>query len=303
MKLTNLQALVTAIDQGSLRAAARSLGITQPALTKSIKDLEMEVGTGLLLRNSKGVFPTAQGSVLYKHALVVFKELAEAREDLRQLSGNTGGHISVAAVPLAVFLLIPETLRTFTAEFPHTNLQVSEELYMAQLQRLRKGEVDLAVGGIPDGLPMGEFLIEPLIKTTMVVVVGKTNPLRHVQSLSDLTNAKWVYTATNSEKGYARRLFELHGLNPPPAGAVVNSTLALLSLVVGSNYVGLMPEQITQNPALAPFIQVVPIREKGLPLDVAVMIRQDNVVKPIIRHFIAHLHRAAHHLERGWSPG
>ena len=302
MKLANLQALVAAIDHGSLRNAARNLGLTQPALTKAIRDLEMELGTRLLLRSSRGVFPTAQGQVLNKHALTVLRELASAQEQLRLLSGEQGGELSIAAVPLAVMLLIPETLRTFGREFPEVKLQVSEELYMAQMQRLRKGDVDVAVGGVPDGLPTGEFIVEPLLRTTMVVVVQKGSPRAYAQTLAELSDAKWVYTAASSDQGYARQLFESNGLPAPRIGAVVNSTLALLSLVSSADYVGLMPEQITRHPALAPFLSVVPIREKGLPLEVGVMVRQDASVSPIMRHFIAHLHRAAHHVAQGHLP-
>jgi LysR family transcriptional regulator, regulator of abg operon len=296
MKIANLQALVAAIDHGSLRNAARKLGMTQPALTKSIRDLEAELGAPLLQRSSKGVFPTAHGQALNQHALVVLRELATAREQLRQLSGDLGGELSIGAVPLAVMLLIPETLRTFGREFPQVHLRVSEELYMAQLQRLRKGEVDVAVGGVPKGLPLGEFLIEPLIQTRMVVVVKRGSPLAKAQSLLDLAGAKWVYTAANSQEGYARQLYESHGLAAPQIGAVVNSTLTLLSLVTSADYVGLMPEQITQHPALSPLLSVIPVREKGLPLEVAAMVRSDTALNPITKHFIAHLHRAAHQL-------
>ena len=296
MKIANLQALVAAIDHGSLRNAARKLGVTQPALTKSIRDLETELGAPLLQRSSKGVFPTAHGQALNQHALVVLRELASAREQMRQLSGDLGGELSIGAVPLAVMLLIPETLRTFGREFPQVHLRVSEELYMAQLQRLRKGEVDVAIGGVPAGLPLGEFLIEPLIQTRMVVVVKRGSPLARAQSLLELAGAKWVYTAANSQEGYARQLYESNGLAAPQIGAVVNSTLTLLSLVTSADYVGLMPEQITRHPALSQLLSVVPVREKGLPLEVAAMVRSDSALNPITKHFIAHLHRAAHQL-------
>jgi LysR family transcriptional regulator, regulator of abg operon len=302
MKIANLQALVAAIDHGSLRNAARKLGMSQPALTKSIRDLETELGAPLLQRSSKGVFPTAHGQALNQHALVVLRELATAREQLRQLSGNLGGELSIGAVPLAVMLLIPETLRTFGREFPQVHLRVSEELYMAQLQRLRKGEVDVAVGGVPEGLPLGEFRIEPLMKTRMVVVVKRGSSLSRAQSLMELAGAKWVYTAANSQEGYARQLYESHGLAAPHIGAVVNSTLALLSLVTSADYVGLMPEQITQHPTLSSLLSVVPVREKGLPLEVAAMVRSDTALNPITKHFIAHLHRAVHQLSMQRLP-
>jgi LysR family transcriptional regulator, regulator of abg operon len=248
--------------------------------------------------NSKGVVPTAQGKVLYEHALRVTRELNAATDEIRQLGGTMTGELTVGAVPLAVMLLIPETLRTFGKEFPDIKLRISEELYIAQLQKLRSGEMDIIVGGIPEGLSTGEFVVEELMTTSMVVVVRTGSPRAKAQNLSQLAGAKWVYTGASSTSGYAKLLFERNGMAAPPVGAVVNSTLALLSIITTGDFVGLMPKQIAVHPLVAQFLTVVPIAEGGFPLSVGAMVRSDAVVSPVIRHFIAHLHRAAHQVAR-----
>lgn len=297
MKLNALMALVAAIEEGSLRGAARRLGVSQPALTKMVKELEIQLAAPLLVRTSQGVLPTAQGQVLHEHALRVGKELQSATDQISQLSGHMRGELNIGAVPVAVMLLIPETLRTFGRDFPEIRLRVSEELYIAQLQRLRSGQVDIAVGGIPPGLASGEFVTEALMQTRMDVVVRHGSPLARATCLADLQDAKWVYTGSSSESGYAKQLYESHGLPAPRVGAVVNSTLALLSLVGSGDHVGLLPRQIAEHPLAAPYVSVVPVREAGLPLTVGAIVRSDAVVKPAVRHFIAHLHRAAHQLK------
>lgn len=296
MKLIALKALAAAIETGSLRSAARQLGLSQPALTKTVRELEVELGAALLMRSSKGVVPTAQGKVLFEQARKTLRELDTAVDQVQQLGGRMVGELSVGAVPLAVMLLIPETLRTFGAAFPDIRLRVSEELYVAQLQRLRKGEVDVALGGIPPGLASGEFVVEPLLDTRMVVVVRKGHPLASARSLRELARAQWVYTGATSDEGYAKTLYESHGMAPPAVGAVVNSTLALLSLVGSGDFVGLLPQQIAVHPLCARYLQVVPVAEQGLPLTVGAIVRSDSAVSPAVRHFIAHLHRAAHHI-------
>jgi DNA-binding transcriptional LysR family regulator len=302
MKLSALQALVVAIDEGSLRNAARKLGVSQPALTKMVRELERELAAVLLVRTTQGVLPTAQGKVLYEHARSVGRELTAATDQISQLSGRMVGKLAVAAVPVAVMLLIPETLRTFRRDFPEMQLRVREELYLAQLQLLRSGEVDVAVGGVPHGLPSGEFVVEPLLPTAMVVVARRDSPLARARSLQELSAVPWVYTGASADEGYAKTLFESSGLPPPPVGAVVNSTLALLSLVATGDFVGLMPEQITSHPLVAQHFAVVPVEQAGLPLTVAAMVRSDAVVSPAVRHFIAHLHRAAHQASKNpWT--
>jgi DNA-binding transcriptional LysR family regulator len=111
-----------------------------------------------------------------------------------------------------------------------------------------------------------------------------------------LAQESWIYTGNSQQTGYASRLFESHGLQAPPAGAVVNSTLALLALLGSGDLLGLMPEQIISHPLVQNIVRV-PVQEPGLPLTVGIMIRSSSVVSPAIRHFISHLHRAAQQLK------
>ncbi|HEY6087779.1 MAG TPA: LysR substrate-binding domain-containing protein [Burkholderiaceae bacterium] len=296
MKLLALKALVAAVEEGSLRSAARRLGLSQPALTKSIRELERELAATLLTRSNTGVVPTAQGKVLFESARAADRELSTAVDQIRQLGGAMVGDLSVAAVPLAVMMLIPETLRTFSREFPQIRLRIHEELYIEQLSRLRKGEVDVAIGPLPAGIPAGELIIEPLMPISMVVVVGKGSPWARARSLSELTEARWVFTGATTDSGYARHLFAQHGLPPPPAGALVNSTLSLLALICGGDFVGLMPQPIADHPLAANYMVSLPLREGPLVATLAAMSRPQNALTPAVRHFVAHLGRAAHHL-------
>lgn len=303
MKLTALNALVAAVEEGSLPSAARRIGMAQSALTKLVRELERELSTTLLQRSTTGVVATAQGKVLYERACAANRELNEAVQQIDQLGGHMVGELSIGAVPLAVMLLVPETLRTFGREFPKIQLQVREDLYIAQLTNLRKGDVDVALGPIPDNLPAGEFHAEPLMPISMAVVVGKGNPLARARSLRQLADARWVYTSLSGNTGYARLLFEQHGLVPPAPAAVVNSTLGLMALIGHGDCVGLMPLPLASHPAALPFMTVVPIKEGHLDLTLGAIVRNEAMLKPAVRHLLVHLHRAAQHVGLPMSRG
>jgi len=296
VKLTSLRALVAAVEEGSLRSAARRIGVSQPALTKMIRELERELSTTLLLRSTTGVLATAQGMVLYERATAANRELSHAVEQIQQLGGRMTGALTIGAVPLAVMLLVPETLRTFGREFPEIQLRIIEELYIAQLTRLRKGEVDIALGPLPDQLPHGEFTVETLMPIEMVIVVRKGHALARARRLADLADAPWVYTGATADSGYAKVLYERHGLKPPPAGALVNSTLGLLAILTSGDCVGLLPKQIAVHPYATAYLDIVDVAEGPLQLTIGALARADTALKPSVRHFLAHLHRAAHHL-------
>lgn len=300
MKLSTLQALVAAVEEGSLRAAARRVGVSQPALTKMVRELEHELSAALLARSTTGVVPTVQGKVLYERACVAIRELAGAVDEIQQLGGHMVGELRIGAVPLAVMLLIPETLRTFGREFRHVHLHIREELYIEQLMNLRRSDVDVAIGPIPDHLPQGEFHTEALLPVSMVVVVRRGSALESAQSLEDLRSARWVYTGVGGITGYARKLFERHGMQAPAVGATVNSTLGLLSLIGSSgDFVGLMPEPLMRHPLASAFLSVPALREGPLALTVHAITKADTALKPAVRQFLVHLHRAAHHIEQG----
>lgn len=298
MKLNALQALVAAIEEGSFRGAARRLGVSQPALTKTLRELELELSTTLMERSTRGVTPTLQGKVLYERALNVQRELTAATDAINQMGGNMVGTLSVGAVPLAVTLLVPEAARTFNRDFPGVKLRIVEELFLAHLPRLRRREVDIAIGGIPDDLVSGEYSIEPLMQTRMIPVVRRGHQLAKATSLAELGRAGWIYTGVTSDTGYATALFAMHHLPAPVAAASVTSTLALMALLTSSDHVGLLPEQLAAHPLTAQFVVAPPIAEAGLPLQVGAIARHESMVLPAVRHFIAHLHRAAYRLTR-----
>ena len=93
MKLAALNALIAAVEDGSLRAAARRVGVSQPALTKMLRELERELSTTLLVRSTTGVVPTAQGRALYETVL----RLARARHPVVE-AGIFGADMQVALV-------------------------------------------------------------------------------------------------------------------------------------------------------------------------------------------------------------
>ena len=297
MKLNALRALIAAIDTGSLRSAAKQMGLSQPALTKMVRELEAELGAPLLQRSTTGVIPTAHGRILHARGSAATRELDEAAQQIGQMGGRMVGALSVAAVPLALLMLVPEAVRTFSAEFPSIMLELREELYVEQLAQLHQKAVDVVVGPIPKDLRPGECHVEKLMHIEMAVVVRRGNHAQaRATSLQQLTDARWVYTSLSGHTGYVRTLFESHGLPAPPPGAIVNSTLGLVSLIANGDGVGLMPLPIASHPAAKPYLSVVPIKEGPLVLEVAAMVRSEAMLKPMVRKFLTHLHRASAHL-------
>ena len=106
MKFTAIKAFVAAVESGSLRNAARLLDISQPAITKLIKELEADVQASLLTRTSTGVSLTPQGLILFEKARKITRDLSVVKDEILQFNGLMRGDLTIAAVPLAVMMLI-----------------------------------------------------------------------------------------------------------------------------------------------------------------------------------------------------
>lgn len=293
IKSSWLTAFVAAVEQRSIRGAASHLGVSQPAITRLVHDLERDIGAPLLTRSSGGVIPTAQGQVLYEHARIAMRELVAARAEIGRINGQAAGEISIAAVPLAV-MFVPQAMRTFRECFPGTQIRLREELYMERMRLLREGRVDIAVGPIPSDLSTSEFESEEMLVAEMAVVVGRGHRLARATSLRDVAPGRWVYTsAVLGEEDYAHTLFAMNGIQPPAPAAIVNSTLALLSLVAQGDYVALMPRRMAEHPAVAHALCVVQLVEGFLSLPVGSITLRRASVKESVKQFIAHLRIAA----------
>ena len=102
LKTRELQVFLAVAESRSIAEAARRLSLTQPAVSKSINELESTLGVTLFERDSRGIYPTRYAEVLRKRALVIFGEIRLAGEEITQLTNADSGKISLGAMPVAV---------------------------------------------------------------------------------------------------------------------------------------------------------------------------------------------------------
>ena len=105
-----------------------------------------------------------------------------------------------------------------------------------------------------------------------------------------------MYKRQRPTSGYAKVLFENNNITPPLPGAVVNSTLGLISLIASGNYVGLMPKKLMDSPIAKKYLCQIKTVEPPLKLTLGVIVRHDKFLSSSIKNFIKHLHRAAAHI-------
>lgn len=212
MKLHQLRALVMIADCGSIRAAARQLGISQTAVAKALRELEEGLQLPLLVRNASGVVLTSYGQSLLQHARQMLSQLERAQLELAHLSDQAQGQLCLGISPWMGMTLLPEVVTLFRQRMPRVRLEVFEGLMAVTLPRLRDGTMELAVGLVTSLLPRPEYTSEQILSYRMAVVARHGHPLRGSRTLHDLLEQDWVVNYPDiGHDNLMNELFWQHG--------------------------------------------------------------------------------------------
>lgn len=293
MKLHQLLAALTVAEKGSLRAAARELGMSQPALTHNIGELERELGAALFERRSHGMTPTPVGELFLRRAKVIASESRRAKEEVAQFLGSDQGEVVVCLSIVAHLVLLPMAWPLFQARFPGARLRVIEGSLPAVEARLRDGSVDFFIGPAPDGDLSREFVLEHLFDNTRAVYARRGHPLAHARSLAELTDARWITTAAtdNAEQKFAE-VFALHRLPAPRVVAQAESMLTMLMMVMSSDVLAISLRQYNEFPLTRSALQVIEVKER-LPAPQVVIIRRAALPLTPAAEYLADMFRRA----------
>ncbi|WP_370247244.1 LysR family transcriptional regulator [Nocardioides sp.] len=189
------------VRAGSISAAARARGWTQPALSQHLAALERSIGTPLLLRGAGGVRPTDAGRLLLARADTIAGELHLAAEELAAVAGGRRGRVRIAAYPSGAATLLPRALAALQATRPDLDVAVVEAEPPEALAALEAGEVDLALvfdydGDLRPGPPddRGGRTRVALGEEPVDLVLPPGHPLADVVPLrlADLADAPWI---------------------------------------------------------------------------------------------------------------
>ncbi len=198
-----LRVLSEVVGRGSFSAAAEALSYTQSAVSQAIARLEAETGTMLVVRDRRGVRPTAAGATLVEHAESIFAQVEAAEADLAAVLGVRGGRLRVASFPSAGATLMPIAVATFRQRHPDVSLSLAEGEPEEIAPRLRAGEFDLALlfefPGVRERPGVGLRTLM-LLEDPMHVALPAEHPLagKRALTLADLRDQDWVQTSDSS---------------------------------------------------------------------------------------------------------
>lgn len=262
MKLTQLRDLAAVAELGGLRRAARHLGVAQPAITRSIRDLEHELGAALFERSATGMALTPIGVAFLRRSLAAQSELERARDEVHQLKGLNSGTITVGLSTAPHVAMLPKVLRPFQRRYPDVRLHLIEGLFPAMEQGMRDGSIDFYVGPLAEDRISSEFTVEKLFDNVRVVLGRPGTPFAHATSLADLGEARWVATSvTANSEAELNPVFERHGLPRPVIAVQAHSALTMITVAAASDLLAMLPHQWLTFATSTGLLRAIPVSE------------------------------------------
>jgi LysR family nitrogen assimilation transcriptional regulator len=171
MDLKQLEYFVRVAELGSFTRASIALDIAQPALSRQVRLLEVELSLTLLTRNGRGALPTEAGKLLLAHGRGILHQMARAREELGRVRGSLAGRVAVGIpTSLARVLTVPLT-RAFRAQMPDATISISEGLTAGIQDSLINGRLDIVI--LYNAQPSSDLEIEPFTEEDLVLVQAR----------------------------------------------------------------------------------------------------------------------------------
>ena len=296
IKLRHLQCLLAVAQHGSLQRAAEALSITQPAVSKTIAELEGLLGVRLFERGRNGARPTAQAELFLRHAGASVSALRQGIDVLSRAVGQTGGVVEIAVLPTLAAAMMPSVLEAFRREWPGIVVQVHTGANQQLLTQLKSGQVTLALGRMSDPESMAGLTFEHLCATPLCVVVRPAHPLMRQRgmSLADIANHHVVLPPHGTILRHTADSFlRAHGVGMLGDYSEVLSMSLARAMTLRDDVVWIASEITVQDDLANAVLCALPFATKGTEESIGILWRNDTVPTPPEQTLIGAMREAA----------
>ena len=293
LRLRDLHVFHTVVQHRSMAKAAAGLGVSQPAVSEVIADLEHALGVRLLDRSPQGVEPTMYGNALLKRSIAVFDELKQSVRDIEFLADPTTGELRIAC-PLAIaFTVIPHVVERFAEKYPRVVLHFDEVASVSAARnfpelRDRKYDLILARGNSlqAEEHRADDLNIDLLFDDQLVIAAGprsKWAARRRKIDLAELVDEPWIMQAPHTWN-YQRlaEAFHARGLDMPKASLVTLSMPVITHFLAKGQIIAAIPRSVVRFNSL----NVLPVDLPVRPWPVNIVTLKNRTLSPVVERFI-----------------
>jgi DNA-binding transcriptional LysR family regulator len=292
LDLRALRYFLAVAEARSFRRAAEALRLTQPALSKSIRALELDLGVQLFERHRDGVVPTPAGETLLVHAKLITTEVRHTLDAVGAARTGARGEVIIGTALSMAETLLPLATANLLRQRPQVRVEVHSALNDDLIAMLRRGDVDFVVSGLPEFAQGDDIVLDPLLTDRVDVVVRAGHPLADNRRprLTELLNYPWVmFGPTVLSKQHVETAFRRTGLTPPTTVVESNSSTYNKTLVMSSDFVSYLPYELIRKEHDAGLLVPLPFKELTWHRPVGIISRRRGSVSPTARALIGEI--------------
>ncbi len=255
MKLSHLRMMAAFAESGQIGVAAQAMGITQPAASRLLSEIERIVGTPVHVRAGRGVGLTLAGEMLARRAERVLMEMRDAAREMAEAGGGQVGKVGIGAVTAPALDIVLPALRTARLSHPSIQTEVIVASSDILFEQLLSGRIDFAIARIPTGADASQIDAQVIASEPVALMVRKGHRLANavLASPRELLEYDWVMPGNDSPLGLAvrARLAE-RGLQAPQQRLSTASFLLTLALLQQSNAIAPLAQAVANQFASGP---------------------------------------------------
>ncbi|MFW3910687.1 LysR substrate-binding domain-containing protein [Klebsiella pneumoniae] len=282
IRLRHLHTFVAVAQQGTLGRAAETLNLSQPALSKTLNELEQLTGTRLFERGRLGAQLTLVGEQFLTHAVKVLDALNSAGQALNRKEGLNNDIVRIGALPTAALGILPTVIGQFHKQQKDITLQVATMNNTMLLAGLKSGEIDIGIGRMSDPELMSGLHYELLFLESLKLVVRPGHPLlQETVTLSRVMEWPVVVSPKGTvPRQNAEALLQNQGCKMP-AGCIETLSASLSrQLTVDFDYVWFVPSGAVKDDLRRGVLTALPIATQGAGEPIGILTRVDATLTP-----------------------
>ncbi len=246
-----LRHFLAVAEDGNLTSAARRLGLSQPALTKSVRRLEDTLGASLFERRSRGMALTPYGEIMLRHAQGIATECRFAQAEIEAVRRGYKGQLRIGAGPFWGSAIVPRAIARLHKRFPDLQVELLTGVNTITHPKLFRGDLDLVVSALPRDEPLPPSMARhELMTIEMRLVAGSTHPLRAkpVIEAPDLDPYRWIiYQEDREVIAQLLPALQAAGGAPPRFAVEASSLFAVIHLLEAGPYLACLAEPLVRS--------------------------------------------------------
>ncbi|MQA10746.1 MAG: LysR family transcriptional regulator [Pseudonocardiaceae bacterium] len=305
LEARHVAAFLAIVDHGSVGRAAASLELTQPAVSRTLRQLETYLGVPLFERRTTGMALTSYGRALEPRTRLIAAETERAVEDIRTLRGLSTGTLKVGAVGSVLTHVLPRAIKGLLRSQPGLRVEITEGVDDKLIEALLDYEIDIAIGvGLPES---DQVSLTGSLKwqDRETIVAATDHPLRKKDQLTiaDLHDVPWVMPPPHTRPYDAFvQLFRDAGLEPPSISVVTRSVVAVKSLIAEAGHLAVMPQPLFAPERAAGTIGPLPVPGGSKPRRFGVFRRRHGYLPLPAEALVAELEHVVGWIQPGTRP-